>query len=140
MQKLSSEDKGHRLALTIVTSLALCSFTDVWAQQKSAEPPKNAPPSYTAAPEVYKLISENENFRVILVTWKPGQRDAWHSHAGPLAAYRLTDCKQRAYTPDGKSQDRESKQGTVNYTPMTASHSLENIGKTDCRILIVEKK
>lgn len=97
-------------------------------------------PSYKASPDVYQLISENEHFRVIMATWKPGQRDAWHSHAGPLTAYRLTDCKMRSYTPDGKVQERGGKQGAVNYNPIIASHSLENIGTTDCKTLIVEKK
>jgi quercetin dioxygenase-like cupin family protein len=97
-------------------------------------------PSYKASPDVYKLISENEHFRVIMATWKPGQRDAWHAHAGPLAGYRLTDCKQRAYTPDGKFQERDQKRGFVNFAPVTASHSVENVGPTNCEVLIVEKK
>jgi quercetin dioxygenase-like cupin family protein len=97
-------------------------------------------PSYIASPDVYKLISENEHFRVITATWKPGQRDKWHSHAGPLTGYRLTDCKLRAYTPDGKFKDREAKRGEVLYNPVIASHSVENIGLTDCQVLIVEKK
>jgi len=97
-------------------------------------------PSYTADPGVYKLISENEHFRVILATWKPGQRDAWHSHAGVLTSYRLTDCHTIAHTPDGKKVDRSAKAGTVNYNPVIASHSMENVGKTDCQVLIVEKK
>lgn len=106
----------------------------------SAEDAQAVPPSYVASPDVYKLISENEHFRVILVTWKPGQRDAWHSHAGPLTAYRLTDCQMRSHTPDGKTQDRGGKKGTVNYNPIITSHSLENIGTADCQLLIVEKK
>ena len=97
-------------------------------------------PSYKASPDVYQLISENEHFRVIMATWKPGQRDAWHAHAGPATSYRLTDCKNRAYTPDGKTQEREGKRGTVAYNPTITSHSLENIGTTDCQVLIVEKK
>lgn len=97
-------------------------------------------PSYKASPDVYKLISENEHFRVILATWKPGQRDKWHSHEGPLAGYRLTDCKLKAYNPDGKSSAREAKRGEVLYNPVIVSHSVENVGITDCQLLIVEKK
>ena len=98
-------------------------------------------PSYKASPEVYKLISENDQFRVILATWKPGHRDNWHSHAGPLASYALTDCEsQRAHTPDGKFEDRSRKAGTVRYNPVIASHSLENRGKTECKVVIVERK
>lgn len=98
-------------------------------------------PSYKESPDVYQLISENDHFRVIMATWKPGQRDKWHSHAGPAAIYRLTDCNMRAHTPDGKIVDRPiAKKGSVNFNPAIASHSLENVGTTDCQLLIVEKK
>lgn len=97
-------------------------------------------PSYKEDPGVYQLISENENFRVILATWKPGQRDKWHSHTGAATSYRLTDCNMKAYTPDGKFTAREGKRGSVAFNPIIASHSLENIGTTDCQLLIVEKK
>src|SRR5574340_1127405 len=51
---------------------------------------QDAPLSYKASPDVYKLLAENDQFRVILQTSKPGQRDQWHSHSA-LAGYRLTD-------------------------------------------------
>ena len=101
---------------------------------------QDAAPSYKASPEVYTLISENEHFRVIMATWKPGQRDAWHSHAGPLVAYRLSDCKGRAHQADGKFQDGENKRGSVSYNPVISSHSIENTGTSDCQVLIVERK
>ena len=98
-------------------------------------------PSYKEVPDMYQLLSENEHFRVILATWKPGQRDKWHSHEGPAAIYRLTDCNLRAYTPDGKVVDRPiAKKGSVNFNPVITSHSLENVGTADCQLLIVEKK
>ncbi|HEY6821118.1 MAG TPA: hypothetical protein VI321_03800 [Burkholderiales bacterium] len=89
---------------------------------------------------MYKLLGENDLFRVIQVTRKPGQRDAWHSHAGPLTVYGLTDCKTRLYTPDGKSVERDAKKGAVSFTPAVSSHSAENIGKNACQQLIVERK
>ena len=101
---------------------------------------QGVPPSYKASPDVYKLVSENDQFRVILATWKPGQRDAWHSHAGSLVAYPLTDCKSRFHTPDGKSVDRDGKRGVVAFNPIIPSHSFENTGTTDCQTLIVERK
>jgi beta-alanine degradation protein BauB len=101
---------------------------------------QNVAPSYVADPEVYKILGENEHFRVIMATWKPGTRDAWHSHSGALVGYRLSECKQRVYTPDGKFQERTQPRGYVNFTPVVSSHSVENIGKTECQVLIVEKK
>jgi len=98
-------------------------------------------PSYKEDPGVYQLLSENENFRVIMATWKPGQRDAWHSHEGPSASYRLTDCTMLAHTPDGKTTSRDGKRGSVAFNPTKiTSHSMENIGTTDCQLVIVEKK
>lgn len=98
-------------------------------------------PSYTESPDVYKMISENEHFRVILATWTPGQRDKWHAHAGPSTIYRLTDCNMRAHTPDGKVVDRPvAKRGSVGHNSIITSHSLENVGTSDCQLLIVEKK
>jgi quercetin dioxygenase-like cupin family protein len=127
---------GRKILLSLSASLVglvgLCTLAPVLAQ--------DAPPSYVAAPDVYKLISENEQFRVILATWKPGQRDAWHSHAGPLAAYWLTDCKARIHTPDGKYREPPPKAGGVVFNPPVASHSFENLGTTECKSLLVERK
>jgi hypothetical protein len=97
-------------------------------------------PSYKADPAVYQVISENEHFRVVMATWKPGQRDKWHSHEGPLVSYRLTDCKLVAYKSDGTTAQRGGPRGDVKYNPIITKHSLENVGTADCQILIVEKK
>jgi hypothetical protein len=127
---------GRNIVLSVSASLVMAGGLAI----PDSALAQGTPPSYKASPDVYKLVSENDQFRVIMATWKPGQRDAWHSHAGPLTGYRLSDCKQRAYTPDGKSQDREAKRGEVLYNPVIASHSVENIGTADCQILIVERK
>jgi hypothetical protein len=54
--------------------------------------------------------------------------------------YSLTDCDSKQYTPDGKSAENKRKAGTVFAAPITASHSAENIGATDCKQIFVEKK
>jgi mannose-6-phosphate isomerase-like protein (cupin superfamily) len=100
---------------------------------------QSVPHSFIASPDVYKVIAENEQYRVVAVTWKPGQRDAWHSH--PVAAvYNLTDCNMRVYTPDGKSRDSNTKVGASRVNPPVPSHSLENVGQTECRLIIFEPK
>jgi len=99
-----------------------------------------APKHYRVEPAVYKVIAENERFRVIEATWQAGQRDAWHSHSGMEAAYRLTGCNSRIYTPDGKYRDVQAGEGTVNFNPPIGVHSFENRGPGVCRALIVERK
>ena len=74
------------LALIIGVLLYVVSFTAV---------AQNAPPYYQADPDVYKVIFEDQNFRVILSTRKKGVRDKDHSHPIPSVAYPLTDCTNR---------------------------------------------
>ena len=38
------------------------------------------PHSLVASPDIYKVIAENAQYRVIEVNWQPGQRDVMHSH------------------------------------------------------------
>ncbi len=101
---------------------------------------QQVPLSYQAAPEVYKLLAEDANFRVILATWQAGQKDVQHSHSA-VAAYRLTDCTARAFGADGKMlSEGSAKAGTVALQGIVASHSLENIGTGECKVLLVERK
>lgn len=101
--------------------------------------PKKAPPSYVADPAVYKLIDQNDQFLVIMVQRPVGHRDAWHSHL-PNAVYNLTECANRTYTPDGKTRDTKREAGSTVLQPAIPSHALENIGKTECTQIIVERK
>lgn len=96
--------------------------------------------SYAASPDVYTVIAEDEKYRVIAVTWKPGQRDNWHSHGAPVAAYNLTDCNMRLHTPDGKFVDNNSKAGNARVRTQAPSHSLENVGSADCKLVLFEPK
>ena len=127
---------GRNIYISLSVSLAAAG----WLMTPLTVSAEDAPLSYKAAPEVYKLLAENDQFRVILQSLKPGQRDAWHSHSA-LAAYRLTDCTSRLHYPDGKSTAPAlRKAGEVTFRPAEPSHSLENTGKTDCDGLIVERK
>ncbi len=98
-----------------------------------------APQSHQAEPGVYKVLAENDYMRVVVATWKPGQRDKFHSH--PIfAAYSLTDCHRRIYKPDGTFDEKQLKKGSSRVFDAVASHSFENVGKTDCLNLLVERK
>lgn len=124
--------KGSCLRCVVGFCAALFSASPAFSQ--------DAPLSYVAAPEVYKLLGENDQFRVIHQSIKPGHRDAWHSHSA-LAVYRLTDCTTRLHYPDGKATPPTTrKAGGVAFLPAQASHSLENLGTNVCEGLIIERK
>ena len=61
------------------------------------------PRSFEASPDVYKVIAQNDTYKVIEVTWKPGQRDQMHSHPAS-AVYYLTDCTCLLYTSDAADE------------------------------------
>jgi hypothetical protein len=69
-------------------------------------------PAYKAAPDTYKVILEDNNFRVIEANHKKGVRDKMHSHPVPFVVYNLTDCKTRLYTP-----------GTASANPVRLLHT-----------------
>jgi hypothetical protein len=101
---------------------------------------QTAEPSYKGDPDVYKVIFEDANFRVIEANRKKGVHDKVHGHPAPSIVYSVTDCKTKQYAADGKTMERESKAGTVTAVPVIASHSAENTGAADCKQIFVEKK
>ena len=106
----------------------------------SAAIAQNAPPTYQADPGVYKIIFEDQNFRVIAATWKAGATDKPHSHPVPSVVYSVTDCAFKLTSADGKTINLNPKAGTVTAVPITASHTATNVGPTDCQSVFVERK
>ncbi len=106
----------------------------------SAAVAQNAPPSYQADPEVYKVIFEDQNFRVIAVNRSKGVHDKEHGHPVASVIYNITDCSTTLHTPDGKTRVNNSTAGTASAVPITVSHWAENTGTADCRQVIVERK
>jgi hypothetical protein len=101
---------------------------------------QDAPLSHVANPAIYKVLAEDSQFRVVLGTWKPGQRDELHSHPAN-ATYALTGCDLRLYGPDNKLLVELARpQGSAVLQNPVAAHVFENTGTSECRILIVERK
>ena len=118
------------MAAGLFACAALFAVPPAWAD--------DAPRSYIAAPDVYKVIAENNGTWVVLATWKPGQRDQWHSHPR-TGVYFLTDCETRVHLPDGKFTDASRKVGFAVAQPPIPSHSFENRSDGECRAIIVEQ-
>ncbi|HEY1545694.1 MAG TPA: hypothetical protein VGG01_25100 [Xanthobacteraceae bacterium] len=101
---------------------------------------QTAEPSYKGDPDVYRVIFEDANFRVIEAIRKVGVRDKLHGHPLPSVVYTLTDCKTKMYGANGRTSESSMRAGHANAVPIVAAHSAENVGSTDCRQLFVEKK
>lgn len=107
---------------------------------RAQAPGGSVPPTYQADPTVYKVIFENDTFRVIAATWPAGYTDKEHSHPVPGISYALTDCTLKLTNPDGTTRDISNKAGTAGPTPVTVSHHATNVGSTECRVVFVEQK
>lgn len=121
-------------AIRFSLALMACSTLLSGASASAAD----APRSHVASPDVYQVVAQDEKTRMVLMTLKPGQRDNWHSHPA-TASYFLTDCDVRVYTPEGNYSDRFRKEGFAYLAGPVPSHSFENRGSAECRMLIVEQ-
>jgi hypothetical protein len=118
-----------RISTLAALSLGLFALTPAHAQQ--------LPRSFVASPDIYKVIAQNEQYKVIVVTWKPGQKDIRHSHPAN-AVYYLTDCNLRIHAQDGSFLDVQPKAGAAIVQVPIPGHVLENTGATDCRLVMFE--
>jgi hypothetical protein len=114
------------------------SVATIW--MVSAAAAEESAPSYQADPTTYKVIFEDQNFRVIAGTWKKGTTDTPHSHPVPFIVYPLTDCTIRVHNADGTARENKSLAGTPFSGIIVSSHSAENISESDCRAIFVERK
>ena len=98
----------------------------------------NPPDLVTAEPEQTKVLLENERVRVLDVRVAAGQKQRMHSHPDhlvyPLSAYRMKHIAE-----DGSASIGERRSGEVVWIP-AESHAGENVGETECHVLIVELK
>ena len=101
-----------------------------------------APPANEASPDIYKVLAENDQFRVLEATWQPGQEDNFHSHPADRVSLYQTDCTLRLTNLDGSTRVGKPKAGTAKARTgkPVKSHKARNIGDQVCVIRIVELK
>ncbi|HLF18851.1 MAG TPA: cupin domain-containing protein [Candidatus Omnitrophota bacterium] len=90
------------------------------------------------APDMYKLITENDRVRVMQVTFQVGEQIAEHSHPDHFA-YVLEAGNIKITKADGTVTDAVLNVGDVVWID-AETHSAVNTGTTPVRLLIVELK
>lgn len=121
-------------SLAMIVSLSIVGLT-LHAGAQTAEP------TFKGDPDVYKILFEDANFRVIEATRKKGVHDKIHSHPAESVVYNLTDCPTKLYDGSGKMvREDDSKAGTARAVPIIPAHSAENTGGGDCKQIFFEKK
>ena len=86
----------------------------------------------------YKVTFENEQVRILKITYGPKEKSVMHEHPNAVAVF-LTDGQVKFQLPDGKSQDATVKAGQSMFTP-GGKHLPENVGDKPFEVVLVELK
>ena len=89
-------------------------------------------------PKHYKVEFENDQVRVLRITYAPGEKGVMHSHPEGMVVF-LTDAKGKFTFPDGKTEKRDFKKGFFSWVPAT-THQGENVGDKPFELLQIEMK
>jgi quercetin dioxygenase-like cupin family protein len=125
------------LIALIVTSFYGCAPATHALSPAPAPAPAPADPIVTD-PDHYKMILENDRVRVLRYPDVPGAKTHLHHHPASML-YALSTFKRRLTFGNGKTQEREVREGDVLWLP-AQDHMGENIGTTRTEALLVEIK
>ena len=117
-----------RLALLSVPAFLLL----VTAAPAMAQDPVKVDPKH------YKLEFENDQVRVLRITYGPGEKSVMHEHPDAMAIF-LTDGDSKFTLPDGTTQAPPMKAHSTLWTP-AGKHLPENTGSKPFELVLVEMK
>jgi quercetin dioxygenase-like cupin family protein len=86
----------------------------------------------------YKVEFENDQVRVLRITYGPHEKSAMHSHPASVIVF-LNDAHAKFTMPGGKTKDVVVKAGTVQWSEPT-THLPENLDNKGFEVIQVELK
>ena len=92
----------------------------------------------SVAPNIYKVLLENDEVRVLDIRMAKGARSEMHSHPKSVV-YCLNDSKAKFTFPGGKSDTVDLTAGQAVWLD-ALSHSVENTGSGEMLAILVELK
>jgi len=78
-------------------------------------------------PQHYTVEFENDQVRILRITYGPGEKSVMHAHPAGVAVF-LTDMQGKFTYPDGKTEETAAKPGQVVWLP-ALKHQPENTGE-----------
>ena len=91
------------------------------------------------SPDVYKVLLENEDVKVLEVTFKPGQSDNFHKH-NVMTFYAVQGGSLQVTSPDGTIRENIFPSGRTGHSNTMTTHQVKNIGKNTVKVILVEHK
>ena len=92
----------------------------------------------TIAPDIHKLVYDDEQLRMLDIHVKPGEKAALHRHPRNIT-YILHGGTLRFTDEKGETKDVTFEDGHVAHMPKTL-HAVENIGPTELHAIQIEFK
>lgn len=92
----------------------------------------------TADPKHYAVEFENDQIRVIRVSYGPREKSVMHTH-GPNVAVFLSDTSVRMHLPNGTSVDVATETGDTQWAD-AEEHQPENLSDEPLEVILVEVK
>lgn len=86
----------------------------------------------------YKVEFENDQVRILRITYGPHEKSVMHSHPASVTVF-LSDGHAKFTLPDGKTIDAPVKAGVAQWTE-AATHLPENVGDKGFEVIQIELK
>ena len=86
----------------------------------------------------YKIEFENDQVRVLRITYGPGEKSVMHWHPDAIAI-NLTGSTFQMHAPDGTSAEYIAKMGDVEWTD-AVTHLPENVTDASAEVILIEFK
>jgi quercetin dioxygenase-like cupin family protein len=115
----------RRVSLVVAVGLLVASVVPAMAQDPVVVDARH-----------YKVELENDQVRVLRITYGPHEKSVMHEHPASVAVF-LTDGLVRFTPPDGKTVDAPAKAGAVMWDG-GGKHLPENIGDKPFEVIQVE--
>ena len=91
------------------------------------------------SPDIYTVLFENEEIRVLELTFEPGEREAMHSHPRYTIVTKEGGTL-RIHTEGNETRDAEMQVDQPRLVGPVTAHWAENVGDTTVRVIAVEFK
>ena len=91
------------------------------------------------SPDVYKVLLENDDIKILEVTFAPGQSDNMHEHY-PATVYIVEGGKAQVTLPDGTVNEINPPSDFILHNPEKSKHQVKNIGDNTMKIILFERK
>ena len=108
-------------------------------QSKSTESNRKLILPEEVSSDIYKVVLDNDEVKVLEAIFPPGQGDNMHEHA-VITYYGISGGKLQSTLPDGTQNEMDVPDGFVGHGNSIVRHQMKNIGNDTVKVIIVEHK